>query len=219
LRPSDRILEIGPGTGQATFPLAERGFEVVGVELGEGLASLTRRKLAAFPRVRIVNAEFETWEPDGAPFAAVLAFTAFHWIDPQTRYGKSARVLREDGALAVVKTKHVAGSDPFWAEVQEDYDVVIPSDDNRPPPPADEVVDLAGEITASGLFGEPVVRRYLWDTAYGAGEYLALLDTFSGHRSLPDATRGELYDRIRGRFGSRRVSKTMLAILHVARRL
>jgi SAM-dependent methyltransferase len=34
IRPGSRVLEIGPGTGQATLPLAERGGRVVAVELG-----------------------------------------------------------------------------------------------------------------------------------------------------------------------------------------
>jgi hypothetical protein len=189
------------------------------VELGERLALRARRKLAAFPSVEIVDAPFEEWEPDRVPFDAVIAFTSLHWIDPTMRYTKPARLLREGGALAVVATKHVAGGDPFFAEVQEDYDAVIPSDENSPPPRPDDVADLGDEIAASGLFADAVIRRYLWDIPYYSAEYLALLDTFSGHRALPEARRRELYGRIRRRIGDRRVTRTMLAILHVARRL
>src|SRR5919197_1861623 len=57
-----RVLEIGCGTGQATLPLAERGLEVVCVELGAGLAGVARRKLAGFPRVEVVHAVFEDWQ-------------------------------------------------------------------------------------------------------------------------------------------------------------
>src|SRR5918912_2954256 len=64
LEPGSRVLEIGCGTGQATLPLAERGFEVVCVELGAGLAAVARRKLAGFPRLEVVNAVFEEWEAD-----------------------------------------------------------------------------------------------------------------------------------------------------------
>ena len=213
------MLEIGPGTGQATLPLAERGLEVVAVELGERLAALARDKLAGFPNVEIANAAFEEWTPEGRPFHVVAAFTALHWIDPELRYEKPARLLRQGGRLAVVKTKHPAGADPFWAEVQEDYDAVVPSDASRPPPAADEVEDLRDEIVATGLFAEPSIRRYLWDTTYDADDYIALLDTFSGHRVLPEPQRRELYHRIRRRIGPRPVTKTMLAILHVARRL
>src|SRR3712207_9472293 len=49
--PGCRVLEIGCGTGQATVPLAERGCEVVAVELGPQMAAVARRNLARFPAV------------------------------------------------------------------------------------------------------------------------------------------------------------------------
>ncbi len=86
LEPGARLVEVGCGTGQATLALAERGYEIVGVELGESLASFTRRKLTPFPRVTIVTSSFEEWNPTGELFDAVVAFNSFHWI----RAGTSA---------------------------------------------------------------------------------------------------------------------------------
>jgi SAM-dependent methyltransferase len=217
LEPGARILELGPGTGKATLPLAQRGFEIIGVELGEGLANVARRNLAQFPNVEIVTARFEVWEPDGH-FDAVVAFTAFHWIDADAKYAKTARLLREGGSLSVVTTQHVLpeGGDPFWADVQEDYDAVVPDPDNRPPPRPDEVPDLSEEIEASGSFRSVAVRRYLQDVPYTADEYVAVLDTYSGHRSTPEDQRLRLYERIHRRIGARTVRKTYLFILDVA---
>ena len=219
-----RIVEIGCGTGQATLPLAERGFEIVCVELGAGLAAVARRKLASFPKVEIVNALFETWEPSAGGFDAVVAFTAFHWIDPEVRYSKVARILREGGTLAVVATQHVLteDGDRFFPDVQEDYEAVDPSEDNRPPPPPDEVGDLSDEIDASGPFRNVAVRRHLWDVSYTADEYIDVLDTYSGHRAMDSGSRTQLYDRIRRRIEAQpeqKVRKTYLAILNVAQRL
>jgi hypothetical protein len=112
------------------------------------------------------------------------------------------------------------GGDAFWAEVQEDYDAVVPSDANRPPPPPEEIQSLRAEIEASGRFEYVAWRTYLWDQPYTADEYIALLDTYSGHRSLEEAKRQELYDRIRRRIEARRdgrVTKTYLTMLNVAR--
>jgi SAM-dependent methyltransferase len=68
LRPGSRVLEIGPGTGQATLPLAERGYQVVAVELGADLAAVARRKLAGFPNVEVVTAAFEDWPLPAEPW-------------------------------------------------------------------------------------------------------------------------------------------------------
>jgi SAM-dependent methyltransferase len=221
LPPGGRVLEIGPGTGQATKPLAERGFEVVGVELGPQLAAYARRKLAAFPRVEIVNAAFEDWEPARAGFDAVVAFTAFHWIAPEVKYAKSARLVRRRGAVAVVEVEHVLapGGDPFWVEVQEDYDAVVPSPENRPPPYADEVGDLRPEMEASGCFSEVEVRRRRWDVTYTADEWVAVLGTYSPNLAAERATTALLFERIRARIAARPggyVTKHYLATVNVA---
>jgi SAM-dependent methyltransferase len=200
--------------------LAARGFRVVGVELGEALAEVARRNVAPFREVEIVTVPFERWETDER-FDAVTAFTAFHWIDPDVRYEKSADLLREGGTLAVVDTKHVLREDGerFWVEVQADYDAVVPSPDNRPPPLPDEIPDLSEEIAGSARFRNVAVRRYLWDAPYTADEYIEVLDTYSGHRSMADDERNELYRRIHERIGERTVTKTYLFTMNVAARL
>jgi SAM-dependent methyltransferase len=218
-----RVVEVGCGTGQATVPLARRGYSVLCVELGEGLAAAARRNLAPFSTVEVVHANFETWEPEQPDFDAIVAFTAFHWVDPELRYTKAARLLRQGGSLAVAGSLHVRrpGGDTFWADVQEDYDAVMPRPDNRPPPFPDEVEDLREEIEGSGRFEYVAHRRYVWDQEYTADEYISLLDTYSGHRALDDGRREQLYDRIRRRIEGRpepRVAKTYITMLNVARK-
>jgi SAM-dependent methyltransferase len=218
-----RVVEIGCGTGRATLPLAERGLDVVCVELGERLAAIARRKLARFPNVEVVVGAFETWEPPPAPFDAVVSFEAFHWLDPDVAIEKSHRVLREDGVLAVGGTVHVLpeGGDTFWAEAQEDYDAVVPSPDNRPPPPED-VDDLRELIDSSGRFRHVLSRRYPRDVEYSADEYVALMGTYSPNIALDADTRARLFERIRRRIEARpggKMTAHYLFMLNLARRL
>ena len=115
------MLELGPGTGQATVPLARRALAVTAVELGSGLAGVLRRRVAAFPAVDVVNAAFEEWEP-AHHFDAVVAATAWHWLDPAVRLRKIEGALRPGGALTVISTHHVAGGDAdFFEDVQYCY--------------------------------------------------------------------------------------------------
>ncbi|MGZ4386383.1 MAG: class I SAM-dependent methyltransferase [Gaiellaceae bacterium] len=225
LGPGDRIVEIGPGTGKATLPLARRGLEILGIELGARLAEVTRRKLAGFPGVQILNADFEAWSRTaGNSFAAVVAFASFHWIDPERRYEMAARVLRPRGTIAIVQSRHVLreNGDSFWHEIQEDYDALLPGEARRRPPHPNEVGDLAEEIEASGHFSDVTVRRHLWDLEYSADAFVALLDTHSDSRILEATTRQRLYQRIHHRVESRpvgRITATQLATLSVGRRL
>lgn len=219
-----RLVEIGCGTGQATLPLAERGCAVVAVEIGPRLAAFTRRKLAAFPNVEIINAAFEAWDAAGACFDGIVAFNAFHWLDPDLRYAKSAQLLRAGGTLAIVGTRFVLpdNADPFWTEVQEDYDAIRDGPGPDRPPHPDAVGDLRGEIEASGAFHTVAVRRYLWNVRYTADEYVSLLSTSSWHRQLDAESRREFFVRLRRRIESQpegTVTATLLATLNIARRL
>jgi hypothetical protein len=57
---------------------------------------------------------------------------------------------------------------------------------------------------------------------YTADEYIAVLETYSGHIALDDATRGRLLSLIHARAAARpggRVRKTYLALLNAAERL
>lgn len=221
LQPGSRVLELGCGTGQATVPLALRGYEVTAVELGPRLAEVARRKLAAFPTVHVVNAEFEGWPLPAEPFDLVIAATSFHWLDPSVRVAKSTDALRPGGALAIISTHHVAGgSAEFFAAVQRCYERWMPG---TPPllelPATAEVPPGTPEFERDGRFREVGFRRYEQEPTYTTGEYLALIQTYSGHRALPTDARRALVaciaQLIDGRFGGR-VAKRSLTELTFA---
>jgi len=219
LLPGRQLLEIGCGTGQATRALAERGYAVRCVELGASMAEVARQRLAAFADVEVVVTDFDTWTGDAGAYDGVVVFTAFHWLDPATRFPRIAALLRPRGVLAVAGTHHVLpeGGDDFFVAVQEDYAAVVPEDpaSHGGGPPLPDAVD--GLPFDEELF-EPVARRrYLWELEYTADEYIAVLSTYSGHIALPDAQRDELFARIRRRIEPRgTVRKSYLTTLDAA---
>jgi SAM-dependent methyltransferase len=219
--PGCRVLEIGPGTGQATVPLAQRGCQIVAVELGAQLAAVARRNLARFPQVQVEVAAFEDWPLPAEPFDVVVAATAFHWIDPAVRVVKAAAALRSGGVLATIATHHVAGgTEEFFVEVQACYERWDPA---TPPglwlPTAAQIPMRGDELDRSGRFGPVEFRRYQWERSYSTASYLELLCTYSGHRAMEPAAQARLLDCIAGlidrRYGGR-VSKRYLTELRIA---
>jgi SAM-dependent methyltransferase len=222
--PGCRVLEIGCGTGQATVPLAERGCEIVAVELGPELADVARRNLAHLPAVQVITAAFESWPLPPEPFDVVFSATAFHWIDPAVRVVKSADALRPGGTLATIATHHVAGgTDQFFVDVQDCYERWDPA---TPPglrlSPAEAIPMEGEEIERSGRFETPQFRRHASDLRYTTSSYIDVLLTYSGHRALePVAQRGLLdciAGLIDGRYGGL-IVKRYLSELRIARSL
>lgn len=218
-----RVLEIGCGTGQATVALAERGCVVVAVELGANLAAVATRNLAAFPNAQVVVGTFEEWPLPGEPFDAVVAFTAFHWVDSVVGVDKVAQALRPNGAFATITTDHAAGgTDPFFVDVQDCYERWDPA---TPPglrlEDADDIVPT-DTPDPGGRFGAAQFRRYETDIAYTTARYLDVILTYSPTRALDDERRrgllmciGSLID---SRYGGL-IVKRYLRQLRVAHRV
>ncbi|MBK8233722.1 MAG: class I SAM-dependent methyltransferase [Candidatus Eisenbacteria bacterium] len=105
IREGSEVLEIGPGAGQLSVRLAERGARLVALERGPNLAEVARRKLSRFADARVVTADFDQWEAPRGSFDIVVAATSFHWLDPSTRGARCAAILRPGGSIAIVQTK------------------------------------------------------------------------------------------------------------------
>ena len=226
LQPDANLLEIGPGTGRATLPLAQRGFRITCVELGENLAAVTRRNLAPFPEVNVVTSPFEVWDPSDDAFDLVLAATCWDWLDPNVRYRKASDVLKPRGRLAIIGCGHAfpKDADRFFFEIQDVYREIGEDkpDEQWPPPLPEDVPDFREEIESTGLFGEVQSRLYVWDLMYTAEQYIDLLNTFSGHIAMEPDKREFLYRNVRERINARpnpRVRRHWLAVLNLARRL
>lgn len=59
LNKDSKLLEIGPGTGQATMPLAKKGFDITAIELGATLAEVAKYELRNYKNVQISTGVFE----------------------------------------------------------------------------------------------------------------------------------------------------------------
>lgn len=193
LEAGSRILEIGCGTGQATRPLAERGYQVIAVELGPELAAIARQKLDAYPNVKVVVAGFEDWALPPEPFDAVVSATAFHWVDPEIRVTKAAEALRPGGSLAIIETRRNPVGEEFLANLQRCHERWDPREEPALRPlSADELPESREEIDRSGLFARCETRRYEWAQTYTRSDYLDLVMTFSNVLALDASAQSAL---------------------------
>lgn len=152
LKPGDEVVEVGAGTGIATVPLVEAGLKVTAIEPGTHMAAVAKAKLGG--RSVFFDGRFEDWFPIG-PVSLVIAFNAWHWVEPSRGVGLAARALVPGGTIAIAWTEVVSwGSDPFARLLSETT--------GRPWPtgPFAECVASLEPLRADARFGPVEVRRH-----------------------------------------------------------
>lgn len=220
--PGTRVLEIGPGTGQASVPLAELGVSLLALELGPNMAALAADRLSGFEAARVLVDDFDRWAPGVPGFDVVFSATAFHWLDPSTKFDSTADLLDPGGALATVATHHIAGgTESFFSEVQAYYRRFEPNWHPHKLRPAAEI-PYDTDLGAGRYDSKPVFCRYEWTVGYHTADYLDLLRTYSTTLSLPPLGASALLrgigQLIDGRYGGR-ITKRYLTELRVAHRI
>ncbi len=189
--PESRVLEIACGTGQLSVPLAALGMDLVAVELGHHLAALARRNLSRFPKASVKRSSFESWPLPLEPFDAVVVANAFHWLDPELRFAKSAQALRLGGCLTVGHAHHVRGGTAgFVEEAQRFYIKWGLSDDPffQPPTPAGAPI-MYPEFDGRPEFGSVERRRFEIPRHHTAQSYVGWLRTDSMVATLDEESR------------------------------
>jgi SAM-dependent methyltransferase len=208
--PGREVLDVGVGTGIVARQLQTAGCRVLGVDVDERMAESARRR-----GFEVEVAPFETWDPAGRTFDAVVAGQTWHWVDPVAGTTKAVEVLRPGGRLAVFWN---AGDPP--PELTEAFAAVyrrlLP--DLPEPFGVESAVDGYGRfldtaedaIRQTTGFGEPEQRRYPWEQTYTRDAWLDQLPTSGFFAQIPPHTAravvagiGEAVDAAGGAFTMR----------------
>lgn len=207
--PGSEVLDVGCGTGIAARQFQAAGCTVLGVDPDARMADFARRS-----GVEAEVATFEEWAPAGRSFDAVIAGTAWHWVDPAAGSVKAAQVLRPRGMLAIFS--HVPQPSPDAAEAfAEVYQRSMPDSPisrqmstMRPLDGYEALFAKAADgIRETGWFGEPEQWRFEWEQVYTRDEWLDQLPTSGAFTRLPPDTLarvlegiGAAIDALGGRF-------------------
>ncbi len=204
-----KALEIGAGTGKATVPFLDMGYDVTAVELGVHMTEFLIDRLKGYTNFNVVTSTFEDASLEEANYDLIYAASAFHWVDAEIGCPKVYRLLEEGGTFALFRNNPVpADGEELYEEIQTLYKKYYNSYytwNKRPVKKSREDFWKASEIYNSFRFEdleyygfrEVTMKLYDANQTYSADEYISLLNTYSDHRGLPDANRTALYEGIR----------------------
>lgn len=179
-----RVLEVGPGTGQATTELLARGARVEAVELGPHLAQALRERVPD-PHLQITVGDVTQLPLPLHGYDLVVAATVLHWLEPWVVLPRLHRTLRLGGTLALWWTVFAdpAVTSPFQRRLDE---LLERHGRERSGTPAPLRVDeRVSELAGAGLFDEVRVDVLPWSREATAEQVRALFATFPSTREDP----------------------------------
>jgi SAM-dependent methyltransferase len=193
------VLDVGCGTGIAARPMAERGANVLGVELAPRMAEIAHRH-----GIDVEIGAFEDWDAAGRRFDRVTSAQAWHWLDMPAATAKAASLLRPNGSLGLIWSGG-AHPDDLADALEDVYSTVVPSGTHRlfrgygANRSIDVRAGLAGvldAITADPDFGAATEHWFPWTQRYQRDEWLGLLQSSSEYAALGPNLRHRLLDAI-----------------------
>ena len=190
LSTNSNVLEIGIGTGQATFPFIQKGFNLTAVELGDRLAEYCKQKFSAYKSFSIINTDFLDADLPEKHFDSIFSATAFHWIPKDSGYAKIKSLLKSNGVLALF------WNHPFVGNKEDETNLVSmavykkfrPND--KPPIQFDKskCQVIINELAQFG-FNDIQSKIYRRTRTLTSEEYINLIKTYSDHNALPEQLR------------------------------
>jgi len=199
-------LEIGAGTGKATRPFLDAGYDVTAVEIGENMTEFLRCRYQDNTNFSAITAAFEDVAPLENNYDLIYAATAFHWVDAKIGGPKAFSLLKSGGTFALFRYNFIpADGDELYEEIQDVYKEYGHQPYKRP-----TKMSITDFSSADGIywgfrckslesygFSDTVMKFYDFSRVFDADGYIKSLETNSDHRSLPDDKRAALYVGIR----------------------
>jgi len=224
LQAGTTVLEVGPGTGQATRRLVLLGADpLVALEPNPALAAYLDGSLGA--RVDIWVVALEEAELPAAHFDLAVAASSFHWVEEEVGLEKLFDAVRPGGWVALWWTLfgEPGKPDAFIKATSPLLDNLRASPtrgaEGRPAHALDTEVRL-GALGAAG-FEDANHEILRWNASWDTQGIRALYGTFSPIARLDETRKTEILDgvaEIAERDFGGRVSRTLVTSLYTAHR-
>lgn len=191
-----KVLELGPGTGQATDPILGTECDYTAIELGRNFAEVLRKKYGSRENYRLINDDFITHDFGGERFGLIYSAATIQWLPEETAFGKTFELLKSGGMLVMMflHGDYETPNPELYADIQKVYDKYFKHDDY-------EYTCRGGSFRYDNAlnygYTELETVSFKGEREYDADSYLQYIGTHSDHITLKEPYRTPFFEGIR----------------------
>lgn len=191
--PEKSVLELGPGTGQATDPILATGCTYHAIELGEHLTETMRQKYGHLSNFSITNGDFITHDFGDKTFHLIYSGATIQWIPEEVAFAKTYSLLKPGGTLAMMLTKsdYRTPNETLYRKIQDVYSAYFKPAQAYP----HRSFGYANAVNYGYVNFE--TREFYGTRELTAEEYVAYCGTHCDHINIPEPYRSQFFDGLR----------------------
>lgn len=191
--PYKTVLELGPGTGQATEPILNTGCDYNAIELGEHLFEMMRRKYGHYQNFSIVNDDFITHDFGSLKFDMIYSAATIQWIPEDIAFSKTFELLKPGGTLAMmlIRGDYKTPNEDLFNKIQAVYSAYFK--------PETKYMHGSFKYTNAPNYGyvDFEKREFFGKRAFTADEYVAYCGTHCDHIVIPEPYRSKFFSALK----------------------
>jgi len=191
--PGKSVLELGPGTGQATDPILDTGCAYHAIELGENLFEMMKRKYGHRPNFSIVNGDFITHDFGDQKFDMIYSAATIQWIPKEIAFTKTFDLLKPGGTLAMMLTRgdYKTPNKELYDKIQTVYSAYFK--------PKTEYKHGSFSYTDAPDYGyvDFEKREFYGKREFTADEYAAFCGTHCDHMVIPEPYKSKFFEGLK----------------------
>lgn len=193
LCPGKSVLELGPGTGQATDPILNTGCDYNAIELGENLYKMMKRKYGRHSNFSIVNGDFITHDFAGQKFDMIYSASTIQWIPEKIAFSKTFDLLKPGGTLAMMLTigDYKTPNEALFQKIQQVYSAYFK--------PEIEYRHGTFKYVNAPNYGYTDFQRreFHGRRAFTADEYVSFCGTHCDHIVIPEPCKSKFFSALK----------------------
>lgn len=188
-----KVLEMGPGTGQATEPILNTGCEYHAIEIGEHLAAKMVEKFGERENFHLTVGDFITHDFGEEKFDMIYSAATIQWIPEEVAFQKTFDLLKPGGVLAMMSVhgNYRDANPELYEKIQNVYRMHFR--------PAIEYPHRNFKYENAVKYGyvNYEVRSFPLVRVFNADDYVNYVGTHSDHIVIPEPHRTPFFEGLR----------------------